>query len=100
MYGTWVPADMKYLQRRSKERLYKQWVEQAELPNDQVPPDVLGEQSAEDLSGGGVSGYTPSIDVDRGMVRLPIRYVFLGLAVIASLLVALSVVVTILIMRP
>ena len=97
---------LKYLQRKSKERLYRQWVEKAELAPEQIPPDVLGEQSAEeaelaaeDIRRMGEPGYTASIDVDRRMVRLPLRYVLIGLSIIASLLVVLSVVITILIMR-
>ena len=97
---------MKYLQRKRKESLFKQWVEKADLSPEEVPPDLLGEQSAEetglaakDISPEGVPGYPASLDVDRGIVRLPIRYVLIGLSIIAFLLVALSVVITILIMR-
>ena len=97
---------LKYLQRKRKERLYTQWVEKSELAPEQIPPDVLGVQqaeetelAAEDIRREGVQGYTASVDVDRGMVRIPIRYVFISLAVIAALLVALSVLITILITR-
>ena len=97
---------LKYLQRKSKERLYTQWVDHDELSPEQIPPEVLGEPSAEeaelaaeDIRRVGVPGYTASIDVDRSMVRLPLRYVLIGISIIASLLVVLSVLITILIMR-
>ena len=95
---------MKYLRRKRKERLFEQWVERANLPPEEVPSELLGEQSAEevdfDISQRGIPGYTALIDVNGRMVRLPVRYVFLGLSIMALLLVALSIVVTILIVRP
>ena len=97
---------LKYLQRKRKERLYTQWVERAELSPEQVPSEVLGGQAtdeadlaAEGIRPMGVPGYTASVDIDKGMIRLPLRYVLIGLSIFASLLVVLSVVITILIMR-
>ena len=97
---------MKYIQRRSKERLVNQWVKQAGLPPEEVTPELLGEQFTKEtgLAGGGIPReqlpyYAAMTDIDRGMVRLPIRYVIFGLSIIAFLLVTLSVLITILIMR-
>ena len=97
---------MKYIQRKRKERLVDQWVKQAGLPPEEVTPELLGEQSTEETGLAGddipreqLPHYTAMTDIDRGMVRLPIRYVLLGLSIIGLLLVSLSVVITILIMR-
>ena len=97
---------MKYIQRKRKERLVDQWVKQAELPPEEVTPDLLGEEPTEEtgLAGDDIPReqlpyYAAMADIDRGMVRLPIRYVLIGLSIIGVLLVTLSVVITILIMR-
>jgi len=97
---------LKYIQRKRKERLVDQWVKQAELPPEEVTPELLGEQFTKEtgLAGDGIPReqlpyYTAMTDIDRGMVRLPIRYVLIGLSIIGVLLVTLSVVITILIMR-
>ena len=97
---------LKYIQRKRKERLVDQWVKQAGLPPEEVTPELLGEQSAEetklasdDVPRKRLPYYAAMTDIDRGMVRLPIRYVVYGLAIIAVLLIALSVVITALIMR-
>ena len=97
---------LKYLQRKRKQRLFEQWVERADLPLEEVPPDLLNEQSTEDIDlvAGHISRETvhkhaTPLDIDRGIVRLPIRYVLLGLSIIAILLVIMSVLLTILIIR-
>jgi hypothetical protein len=97
---------LKYLQRKRKERLYTQWVERSGLPPKEVPSDLLGEQPADEteLASGEIPReklpeYTALADIDSGIVRLPIRYILFGLSIIAFLLVALSVLITILIMR-
>ena len=96
-----------YFERRRKGKLFQQWVNQAGLPPEEIPPEVLNGESAketdlapDDIAEGKVPRYTTPISIDRGMVRLPFRYVLLGLFIIALLLVTLSVVITILIMRP
>ena len=98
---------MEYIKRKRKERLFKQWVDQAELPPEEIPPEVLGEHPGreDEFAGGDVSReglphYAAMTDIDRGLVRLPIRYVLIGLSLIALLLVIVSVLVTVLIMQP
>ena len=93
-----------YFERRRKGKLFQQWVNQADLPPEEIPPEVLNGESAketdlapEDTAIEEVPKYTAPIEIDKGMVRLPIRYVLLLLSIIVLLLVALSVVVTILI---
>ena len=94
---------MEYIKKKRKERLFKQWVAQAELPPEEVPPEFVGGHPApegeDDNAGGGLPEYSAMADIDRGMVRLPMRYVLIGLAVIAVLLIVLSVLITVLIMR-
>ncbi len=95
-----------FLQTKRKERLFQQWVNQAGLPVEEVPQGLLDEQSnGEDLhrddgARENVTGHTTSISIDRGTVRLPFRYLLVGVSIILLSLVALSVVCTILIMRP
>ena len=86
--------------------MVSQWVKQAGLSPEEVTPELLGEKPIEETGLGGDDipreqqpYYTAMTDIDRGIVRLPIRYVVYGLAIIALLLIALSVVVTVLIMR-
>ncbi|MFC1871317.1 hypothetical protein ACFLYF_02820 [Chloroflexota bacterium] len=96
---------MEYLKRKRKERLFKQWVSQAELPPEEVPPELLGVHPARDTGavgdspGEGLHESGAMMDIDRGIVRLPLRYVLIGLSVIAVLLVVLSVLITVLAMR-
>ncbi len=79
---------------------------QADLPPEEIPPEVLNGKSAEetdlapdDITQEGVPGYTAPISIDRGVVRLPFRHVLLGLSIIALLLVTTSVLFTVLILR-
>lgn len=95
---------MKYLQRKRKERLYEQWVKQANLPPGEIPPEVLGESSTEesDRVANGMprerfAQYQALVDIDHGVVRLPVRYVLIGLGIIGLLLVILSVLITVLV---
>ena len=97
---------LKYLQRRRKQSLFKQWVDKADLSPEEIPPELLDEQPTreieladDDMPREQVSVHTAMIDIDRGTVRLPIRHVLITLALIAALLIALSVVITVLIMR-
>ena len=55
-----------YPRRRRKVRLYRQWVERADLAPGAIPP----EEVAEDV--------TPKID--KKQLRLPILYVLLGVS--------------------
>ena len=96
----------KYLQRKSKDRLFKQWVKQADLPLEEVPPDLLHMQPAagetdlaDDSPIDRARQYQALIDIDRGMVRLPVRYALIWLGITALLLVTLAVLVTVLIAR-
>ena len=105
-YGnSMVKNILNYFERKSKERLYKQWVREASLPIEEVPPDLLKKKShqktglPEDVTHEQITEHTTTIDVDKGMIRLPVRYVFILLIIVILLLVALSVVLTILITR-
>ena len=95
---------MSFWRRKKIARLYEQWIKQSGLSPENIPPGVLGEESAKesDLAPEQekVSGYTGTIDIDRGMVRLHVRHVVILICIIAVLLVTLSVVITILVLRP
>ena len=90
-------------QRKKKQRLFQQWVDKAELPPGEIPPDLLNERP-ETETGMGTgdmpdregSIYTP---MDSGTVRLPFRYIIIGLSIMAFLLVLSTVLLAILIMR-
>jgi hypothetical protein len=93
-------------QRRKKQKLFQQWVEKAELPQGEIPPELLNEHSeteagvgAGDMPNEDARIYTTSVELDRGMVRLPFRYVIIGLSIIAFLLILSAVLVTILIIH-
>jgi len=102
-----------YIQRRKQKRLYKQWVESGSLSSNEVPQDILennkeglSKQSAkeisyspEDVPSGEASRIRPQ-DLRGRLVLVPTRYIWLAAAIIAILLIALAVVVTILVMRP
>ncbi|MFC1982610.1 hypothetical protein ACFLV5_02345 [Chloroflexota bacterium] len=91
--------------RKGKERLFKQWVEHGDLSPEQAQADLLADELGEKdqladeaTRSCGLRGFETLSDRDRTM-SLPIRYVFVLLAVIAVLMIALSVVLTVLIMR-
>ncbi len=91
---------------KRKQSLVNQWVKQSALPPEEVTPEMLGEKptketglASDDIPREQMPYYAAMTDIDRGMVRLPIRYVIFGLSIIAFLLVALSILITILIMR-
>ena len=94
-----------YFKRKNKDRLYKQWVKKGDLSIEEVPPDLLKNKPhqedglPEDVTYEQVTEHTTTIDIDKGMIHLPVRYVFIGLSIIVFLLVAFSVVLTILITR-
>jgi len=97
---------IEHWQKRKKQKLFQQWVEKAELPREEIPPDLLDEHpeaeagiGAGDMSNEGAHIYTASVELGRGMVRLPFRYVIIGLSIIAFLLILSAVLLTILITR-
>ncbi len=95
-----------YFKRKNKDRLYKQWVKKGDLSIEEVPPDLLKNKPhqedglPEDVTYKQVTEHTTTIDIDEGMIRLPLRYVFILVIIGVVLLVALSIVSTILITRP
>ena len=62
-------ASKNYFQRRRKEKLYRQWIEKAELPAEAIPQ----EEAAEEIR--------PK-KVDKGKSRLHILYILLGVAIV------------------
>ncbi|MFC1929726.1 hypothetical protein ACFLW6_02510 [Chloroflexota bacterium] len=91
--------------RKSKERLFKQWVEHGDLSPEQAQVDLLaGEQGEknkladDEIQQREMRGYATLLDRD-GTINLPVRYVVILLSIIAVLVIALSVVLTILITR-
>jgi hypothetical protein len=91
--------------RKSKERLLKQWVEHGDLSPEQAQLDLLADELGEknQLADGEIQrqkmrDYSTLLERD-GTMNLPVRYVVLLLSIIAVLVIALSVVLTVLITR-
>lgn len=81
-----------------KSKLYRQWVEKGDLPPNEAdtPPKKSGPRfQVEDYCEGNRPEHSP----DAAQIRLPTRYILIGAVVIIALLIALSVLITILIMR-
>ena len=94
-----------YFQRKRKERLFRQWVDQGALSSEEVPLDLLEEKSTDDADMAPerthqrtVPDYSALTDIDKGIIRLPIRYVLILISIVAALLVALAIIITVLIM--
>lgn len=95
--------------RRTFQRLYEHWLEK-DIPSVEGTTPWRGdeEERLDDQSANGeltlreaLQRQLPKVPKPRDTIqlRLPIRYVFMGTALIALLLVALSIVSTVLIMR-
>ena len=59
---------MKYFARRKKGKLYRQWVQRANLPPDAIPREEVAEDRIP--------------QVDKQQSRLTILYILLGVAVV------------------
>ncbi len=94
-----------YIPTKRKARLFQQWVDNAKLPEEEVPPDLRKEQPQEEdltvCTTGQERAYnsTTPISVELGMVSLPLKYVLLGISIITLQLVFLSIISTILVMN-
>ena len=102
-----------YLHRRSRSKLYQQWVVRDGLSPEEIPNDLQegGKErlykrsahefglSSEDAQYDEIPEFTHRPGVDNVLLRLSVRYIFLGAVLITSLLVILAIVLTILIMR-
>ncbi|MFC2032752.1 hypothetical protein ACFLUS_05315 [Chloroflexota bacterium] len=91
--------------RKGKERLFKQWVGHGDLSPEQAQLDLLAEEQAEksqladdETQGRKIRDYS-TLSERNGGITLPVRYVVILLSIIAVLVIALSVLVTVLIIR-
>ena len=91
--------------RKEKERLFKQWVKHGDLSPEQAQLDLLADERGDknqladdETQGRKMRGYSTLLERD-GTINLPVRYVVILLSIIAVLVIALSVVLTVLIMR-
>ena len=94
-----------YIQRKRKTKLYRQWVQMDSLPPGDVPQEVTSHKKE------GRPRQSDAYDDDfaeedryqtasqRGLILLPIRYIWLGGGLITLLLVIIAVISTVLIMR-
>ena len=91
--------------RKSKERLFEQWVEHGDLSPEQAQADLLADELGEkkqladdETQGQKMRDYSTLSERD-GTITLPVRHVVILLSIIVVLVIALSVVLTVLIMR-
>jgi hypothetical protein len=91
--------------RKNKERLFKQWVDHGDLSPEQAQLDLLADelgeknQLADDEAQHRKMRDYPTLLERDGTINLPVRYVVILLSIIGVLVIALSVVLTVLIMR-
>jgi len=90
---------------KEKERLLKQWVEHGDLSPEQAQIDLLADELGEknqlaenEAKHRKIRDYSTLSERD-GTITLPIRYVVILLSIIGVLVIALSIVLTALIMR-
>jgi uncharacterized membrane protein len=97
-----------FFQKRAREKLYKQWVEKEGLSPEDLPADLKKDERNIKEAGGkaeneawsqGKSGQNTGQQLDRMFTSTSLRFIFVLAIIIAILLVALSVLSTILIMR-
>ena len=97
-----------FFQKRSREKLYKQWVEKEGLSPDNLPADL--KKSSRDATGtddDSVNAASPRREfrprvgqqIDNLFSSISLRFILVMALIIVVLLVALSVVSTVLIMR-
>ena len=92
--------------RKNKERLFKQWVDHRDLSPEQAQADLLGDELREknvldddEAQHRKMRDYPPLLERD-GTINLPVRYVVILVSIIGVLVIALSIVLTALVMRP
>jgi hypothetical protein len=94
-----------FFRKLKRERLYKQWVENAGLPPEDLPPDL--KKDAGYSAGSEATGITPrrefrarmSQPIDTLLNSRNLRFIGIMALIIVILLIALSVLATVLIMR-
>ncbi|MFC2014263.1 hypothetical protein ACFLU8_05295 [Chloroflexota bacterium] len=87
-----------YLNKRKQSKLFKQWVQKARLPAEEMLPELRnnqGKTSSQSLNMEAIDVDTP-YSPKRGMISFPIKYLLLMILVIVVLFGALSVVTTLL----
>ena len=90
------------MNKGSNTKLFKQWTKEAELSPAAFPSDLQDRRrkrnaipTSDDTMIEDIPRDVQSGAVNKGMIQLPVRYVFLMLTIIAVLLVTLSVLITI-----
>ncbi len=87
-----------YFEKRRKQKLYQQWVEQSGLPPEKVPGDIKEEADSYEATDEDSEQFRP--DIRSGLTfRLTMRHLLYLLLIIAVLLIAAASLATILIMR-
>lgn len=97
-----------FFRKRSREKLYKQWVEKEGLSPEDIPEDLkrdrqlsteIDENSVNDTSSPGEYRPRIGLQIESIFTSLSARLVLVMALIIVILLVALSVISTVLIMR-
>ena len=88
-----------FLERRRKRKLYQQWAEQSGLPQEEILQDTQQFESNTGEIEKGSEGATIMVDSDGFFLRLRFRHIFMLGLILAFLLIATSVLTTILVMQ-
>jgi hypothetical protein len=87
------------LSKASSTKLFRQWTKEAALPPSAIPHDLQEKpakaKAAPTHDEPEFEDNLQSRPANKGMIQLPLRYIFVMLAIIAVLLVALTVLITV-----
>ena len=89
-----------FMKKRRESRLYEQWVTRDGLPPDEVPqePQSIGSTDMEDMTEDNFYGAFRGQSLDPKSITLPVRYVLIGLGIMAVLLVVVAILATVIAM--
>ena len=89
-----------FMRKKRDTKLYQQWVTRDGLPPDEVPqePQSIGSTDMEDMTEDDFYGAFRRQSLDPKSITLPIRYVLMGLGILAILLVVVAVLATVIAM--
>jgi hypothetical protein len=97
-----------FFKKKAREKLYKQWVEKEGLSPEDLPADIkkdernikeAGDKADNETRFQGKSGQNTGQQLERLFTATSLRFIFIMAIIIVALLVALSVLSTILVMR-
>ena len=88
-----------FLEHRKKRKLYQQWADQSGLPQEDIPKDIQKSEPYREEIRTGNEGVTSMVDNGGLSLRPRFRHLFILGLTFALLLIAISVLATILVMQ-